>query len=308
MEGLSLNKYISSTGFCSRREADEYIEQGRVTINGKTARSGSRVSDADRVEIDGEPLKKSKKPSTLYIAFNKPVGITSTTDLKDRTNIISYINHPKRIFPVGRLDKDSDGLILLTNDGDIVNKILRAGNYHEKEYIVMVDKPITPEFIEKMSNGVRILGQKTRPCTVKQESQKRFRIILTQGLNRQIRRMCNELDYKVVTLTRIRIMNIRLGNLAVGTWRTLTQQEVDEMNRMIASSSNTEEASARPSKRSYDKKAEMLSMPGKTKAPAKSTEKKHTTAKKTAVKKTPETATAKPQKGKSSYKEWRKRK
>lgn len=308
MEGLSLNKYISSTGFCSRREADEYIEQGRVTINGKTARSGARVSDADRVEIDGEPLKKSKKPSTLYIAFNKPVGITSTTDLKDRTNIISYINHPKRIFPVGRLDKDSDGLILLTNDGDIVNKILRAGNYHEKEYIVMVDKPITPEFIDKMSNGVRILGQKTRPCIVKQESQKRFRIILTQGLNRQIRRMCNELDYKVVTLSRIRIMNIRLGNLAVGAWRALTQPEVDEMNRMIASSSNTEEASAKPPRRNFDKKPASPPQPGKAKAPAKTIGKTQTVAKKPAAKKTTEPATTKAHKGKSSYKDWRKRK
>ncbi len=242
---ISLNKFISSTGFCSRREADKLIEQGRVTVNDEPAFPATRVSEHDKVAIDGEPLKTKKKEQTIYIAFNKPVGITSTTDLKDKTNIISYINHPKRIFPVGRLDKDSDGLIFLTNDGDIVNKILRSGNYHEKEYIVTVDKPVTPEFVQKMSSGIRILGQRTQPCVVKQEGSKRFRIILTQGLNRQIRRMCNELDYKVITLTRIRIMHVRLGNLPVGKWRLLTPQEIDEMNRMIASSSKTEEASVK---------------------------------------------------------------
>ncbi|MBW7914846.1 MAG: pseudouridine synthase, partial [Taibaiella sp.] len=205
---ISLNKFISSSGFCSRREADKLIEQGRVTVNDELAVAATRVTEHDVVAIDGERLKTKKKSQTIYIAFNKPVGITSTTDLKDRTNIISFINYPKRIFPVGRLDKDSDGLIFLTNDGDIVNKILRAGNYHEKEYIVTVDKPVTPEFIQKMSSGVRILGQRTQPCVVKQEGAKRFRIILTQGLNRQIRRMCNELDYKVITLTRIRIMHV----------------------------------------------------------------------------------------------------
>ena len=242
---ISLNKFISSTGFCSRREADKLIEQGRVTVNDEPAYPATRVSEDDIVAIDGEPLKVKKKSQTIYMAFNKPVGITSTTDLKDRTNIISFINYPKRIFPVGRLDKDSDGLIFLTNDGDIVNKILRAGNYHEKEYIVTVDKPVTQEFIQKMSTGVRILGQRTQPCVVKQEASKRFRIILTQGLNRQIRRMCNELDYKVITLTRIRIMHVRLGNLPVGKWRLLTQQEIEEMNRMIASSSKTHEASVK---------------------------------------------------------------
>lgn len=242
---ISLNKFISSTGFCSRREADKLIEQGRVTVNDEPAYPATRVSEDDIVAIDGEPLKVKKKSQTIYMAFNKPVGITSTTDLKDRTNIISFINYPKRIFPVGRLDKDSDGLIFLTNDGDIVNKILRAGNYHEKEYIVTVDKPVTQEFIQKMSTGVRILGQRTQPCVVKQEGSKRFRIILTQGLNRQIRRMCNELDYKVITLTRIRIMHVRLGNLPVGKWRLLTPQEIEEMNRMIASSSKTEEASVK---------------------------------------------------------------
>lgn len=240
---VSLNKFISSTGFCSRREADKYIEQGRVTVNDEPAITAMRVSDSDVVAIDGEPLKARKKVKTIYLAMNKPVGITSTTDLKDKTNIISFINYPKRIFPIGRLDKDSDGLILLTNDGDIVNKILRAGNYHEKEYIVTVNKAITPDFVEQMSNGVKILSKKTRKCFVRQEGNRKFRIILTQGMNRQIRRMCQVLDYKVVTLTRVRIMNIKLERLPLGKWRVLTPQEIDEMNKMVASSSKTKEIS-----------------------------------------------------------------
>src|SRR5579872_1530531 len=188
-EQVSLNKYISSSGFCSRREADKLIEQARVTVNGELVMPGAKVSVGDKVAIDGEPIKTSKK-RPIYIAFNKPVGVTSTTDLKDKTNIISFINHPKRIFPIGRLDKDSDGLIFLTNDGDIVNKILRPSNNHEKEYIVTVDKAITPEFVRQMSNGIPIQGTITRKCFVRQEGGRRFRIILTQGLNRQIRRMC----------------------------------------------------------------------------------------------------------------------
>lgn len=286
---ISLNKFISSSGFCSRREADKLIEQGRVTVNDEPAYPATRVSERDTVAIDGEPLKAKKKSQTIYIAFNKPVGITSTTDLKDRTNIISYINYPKRIFPVGRLDKDSDGLIFLTNDGDIVNKILRAGNYHEKEYIVTVDKPVTPEFIQKMSSGVRILGQRTQPCVVKQEGSKRFRIILTQGLNRQIRRMCNELDYKVITLTRIRIMHVRLGNLPVGKWRLLTPQEIEEMNRMIASSSKTEEASVKQ----YIPKKKITTTNSKAEKPLKVTE-------------TDKASSKKPKQ--RSYKDWRKKK
>lgn len=253
-DGISLNKFISSTGFCSRREADKYIEAGRVTINSEPAVTGMRVSDSDVVEIDGEPLKPRKKIDTIYLAMNKPVGITSTTDLKDKTNIISFLNYPKRIFPIGRLDKDSDGLILLTNDGDIVNKILRAGNYHEKEYIVTVNKAITPDFVEQMSNGVKILGKKTRKCFVRQEGNRKFRIILTQGMNRQIRRMCQVLDYKVVSLTRVRIMNIKLERLPLGKWRQLTPQEIDEMNKMVASSSKTKEASKPDKKKSTDKK------------------------------------------------------
>jgi 23S rRNA pseudouridine2604 synthase len=234
-EQVALNKFISSSGFCSRREADKLIEQARVTINDKLIVSAAYVYPGDVVAIDGEPLNKPKK-RPIYIAFNKPEGVTSTTDVKDKSNIIYFIGHPKRIFPVGRLDKDSDGLIFLTNDGDIVNKILRASNNHEKEYIVTVDKAITPEFIKQMSNGVPVLGEMTKKCFVRQEGGRRFRIILTQGLNRQIRRMCEYLDYKVVELTRVRIMNVSLGNLPVGKWRYFTAPEVDKLNELVADS------------------------------------------------------------------------
>ncbi|UEG49271.1 23S rRNA pseudouridine(2604) synthase RluF [Ferruginibacter lapsinanis] len=237
----SLNKYISETGFCSRREADKYIEQGRVTINDNIASKGNRVMPGDVVEIDGESLKKKDK--TVYIAFNKPVGITCTTDMKDKTNIISFINYKSRIFPIGRLDKPSEGLIFLTNDGDIVNKILRAGNNHEKEYIITTDKPITGDFVTKMSNGVKILGTVTKKCFVKQEGKNRFRIILVQGLNRQIRRMCEALGYKVITLKRVRIMNITIANLPQGKWRYFTSEEIASIEKMISNSSKTEEAS-----------------------------------------------------------------
>lgn len=291
-ELVSLNKFISSTGFCSRREADKYIEQGRVTVNGEPASLGTRVLQHDVVAVDGESIKSKKKQAVLYIAFNKPVGVTSTTDLKDRTNIISYINYPKRIFPIGRLDKDSDGLIFLTNDGDIVNKILRAGNFHEKEYIVMVDKVITPEFIKQMSNGVPILGKTTRKCVVKQESGKRFRIILTQGMNRQIRRMCQHFDYKVVALTRIRIMNVKLGNLPVGHWRLLTQHEIDELNAMVALSAKTEDASKPAPKTRIDKSAD------RPKPKATRTEKKPVKKDAVSDKKVKQ----------KSYKDWRKKK
>src|SRR5215204_6566702 len=198
---ISLNKYISDSGFCSRREADRYIEEGRVSINGKDAHKGNRVQEGDVVRVDGEPVKK--KQAAVYLMLNKPKGITCTTDLKDKTNIIDFINFKTRIFPIGRLDKLSEGLIFLTNDGDIVNKILRAGNGHEKEYIVTVDKPINIEFINQMRNGVKILGTVTNKCFVKQESNNRFRIILTQGMNRQIRRMCETLGYRVTSLKRI---------------------------------------------------------------------------------------------------------
>jgi 23S rRNA pseudouridine2604 synthase len=236
----NLNKYISSSGFCSRRDADKLIEQARVTINGELVLPGARVAPGDVVEVDGEPIKSASKKRPVYIAFNKPVGVTSTTDVKDRSNIIYYINHPKRIFPVGRLDKDSDGLIFLTNDGDIVNKILRASNNHEKEYIVNVDRAVTSEFVSRMSSGVPVLGKVTNKCFVRQEGSRRFRIVLTQGLNRQIRRMCEFLEYKVVSLTRVRIMNVDIGNLPVGKWRYLTLPEIDQMEKMVASSSKTD--------------------------------------------------------------------
>jgi 23S rRNA pseudouridine2604 synthase len=241
-DSISLNKYISDTGFCSRREADNYIARGRVTINDRPATLGNRVEIADVVEIDGEPIGK-KKTRTIYIAFNKPVGITSTTDGREKNNIVDYIGFPQRIFPIGRLDKDSEGLIFLTNDGNIVNKMLRAGNNHEKEYVVSVDKPIDREFIEHMSNGVTILGTRTRRCKVTQEAKSVFRITLTQGLNRQIRRMCAALGYKVIRLKRVRIMNVHLANLLSGQWRNLTAEELAMINKLVADSSNAEEAS-----------------------------------------------------------------
>jgi 23S rRNA pseudouridine2604 synthase len=236
----SLNKFISETGFCSRREADKLIETGRVTINGKEARKGNRVLENDLVKIDGQPLKN--KPSPVYIMLNKPKGITCTTDLKDKSNIIDFINFKSRIFPIGRLDKLSEGLIFLTNDGDIVNKILRAGNNHEKEYLVTVDKSINNDFIKRMSSGVPILGTITKKCFVKQEGEKEFRIILTQGLNRQIRRMCAALGYKVTSLKRIRIMNITLQGLMKGKWRYFMEKEIAEINKLVANSSKTADA------------------------------------------------------------------
>ncbi len=234
-DSVSLNKYISDTGFCSRREADDYIAHGRVTINDNVAVPGNRVQPGDVVEIDGEPI--GRKKATIYIAYHKPAGITSTTDRADKTNIIDAIGHKERIFPIGRLDKDSEGLIFLTNDGNIVNKILRAGNGHEKEYIVTVDKPINAEFVQAMSGGVRILGQITRPCKVAQEGKATFRITLIQGLNRQIRRMTEVLGFKVTRLKRVRIMNIHLAALPSGHWRYLTAEEVDGILRMAAESS-----------------------------------------------------------------------
>ncbi|MDU5650444.1 MAG: 23S rRNA pseudouridine(2604) synthase RluF [Clostridium perfringens] len=238
---VRLNKYISETGFCSRREADKLIEQGRVKIDGLKATTGMKVSKGQSVSIDGKPLKVENE--LVYIALNKPVGITCTTESKIKGNIVDFINHEKRIFPIGRLDKDSRGLIFMTNDGDIVNKILRAGNNHEKEYIVTVNKPITDEFIKGMSNGVPILGTVTKKCLVKKESKNSFRIILTQGLNRQIRRMCEYFGYEVKKLERIRIMNVSLGNLKMGSWRYLTKKELAEINRLTENSSKTEEAS-----------------------------------------------------------------
>ena len=235
----SLNKYISETGFCSRREADKYIDQLRVTINGIEATKGNRVGENDLVLVDGEPIKKKK--TAVYLALHKPKGITCTSDLKDKSNIIDFVNYKTRIFPIGRLDKRSEGLIFLTNDGDIVNKILRAGNQHEKEYRVSVDKPITIDFINKMRSGVRILGVLTQKCFVKQEGASRFKIILTQGLNRQIRRMCEALGYNVESLKRTRIMNVTLAGLSLGKWRYFTPVEMDIINQMLKNSSKTAE-------------------------------------------------------------------
>lgn len=236
---IRLNKFISETGFCSRREADKLIEDGRVTIDGIKAVMGTKVKANANVKVDGKALKKEEE--LVYIALNKPVGITCTTEKKVKGNIADFVNHDKRIFPIGRLDKDSQGLILLTNDGDIVNKILRAGNNHEKEYIVTVDKPINNKFINDMSSGVKILGTITKECIVNKINERTFRIILTQGMNRQIRRMCEVLGYSVVKLNRIRIMNIKLGNLKIGNWRNLSSDELKKLNSLITTSGKTKD-------------------------------------------------------------------
>lgn len=245
-DSINLNKYISATGICSRREAEKLIIDGRVTINGAPTKLGNRVIDGDEVRIDGKPL--NPKPKTRYIALNKPVGIVCTTDAKERKNIVKYINYPERLFPVGRLDKPSQGLIFLTNDGDIVNKILRAGNNHQKEYHVTVDQVITTNFIKKMSSGIPILDTITQKCLVEKISNYEFKIVLTQGLNRQIRRMCEFLNYKVKKLERTRIMNVSLRGLAYGDWRELSLKEIDTINQLIANSSKTAEASKDQSK------------------------------------------------------------
>lgn len=233
-----INKYLSEVGYCSRRAADKLIEESRVTINGKVPEMGTKISEGDEVRVDGN-LISTPKEEFVYIAFNKPVGIVCTTNTKvEKDNIIDFINYPKRIFPIGRLDKQSEGLIFLTNDGDIVNKILRARNRHEKEYIVTVNRPVTIEFVETMSNGVSILDTTTRKCEVKRLSKFKFKIILTQGLNRQIRRMCEFLDYRVTQLKRVRIMNISL-DIPVGQWRDITEKELQDIHRLGMSSSKT---------------------------------------------------------------------
>ncbi len=233
-----LNKFIRETGVCSRREADKYIEEGRVTVNGKTPELGTKVSVDDDVRIDGNPI--NKKEAAIYIAFNKPAGIICTTERDIKHNIIDYINYPTRIFPIGRLDRASEGLIFLTNDGDIVNKILRAGNNHEKEYLVTVDKSITETFIRRMGNGIPILETVTKKCFVEQTGKFQFRIILTQGMNRQIRKMCSFLEYEVKSLRRFRIMNITLEGLKEGSWREFTKQEIETVEKLISNSSKTE--------------------------------------------------------------------
>ena len=230
-----INKYLSEIGYCSRREADKLIEAGRVTINGKIPEMGTKIAPDDIVAVDGTILKDTKN-SFVYLAFNKPIGIVCTTDTRvEKDNIIDFINYPKRIFPIGRLDKPSEGLILLTDDGDIVNKILRASNNHEKEYIVTVDKPISQTFIERMSSGIPILDTVTKKCKVKKIDTYTFKIILTQGLNRQIRRMCEYLNYDVQTLQRVRIMNIKL-DVPVGKYRELTTEELKKLNQLLSNS------------------------------------------------------------------------
>lgn len=230
-EGIRLNKYIASSGLCSRREADTLIESGKVTINGETAVQGSKVMDGDIVLVNGR--KVTPDDDMVYIAFNKPLGVTCTTDKRDPSNIIDYIGFDERIFPVGRLDKNSSGLILLTNDGSIVNKLLRAENGHEKEYLVTVNRPYDKNFLRSMESGVPVLGQLTLPCKLKPAGDKTFKIILHQGLNRQIRRMCEYLGYKVTRLKRIRFMNIELGGLETGKWRYLTSSETKELLKDI---------------------------------------------------------------------------
>jgi len=256
-----LNKYISETGICSRREADTLIAQGKVTVNGHVAEMGLKVSDKDDVIVNGKILKA--KPKRVYIAYNKPVGITCTTEKKIKSNIVSAVNYKDRIFPIGRLDRPSEGLIFLTNEGDIVNKILRAGNNHEKEYIVTVDKEIDHHFIKKMGAGIPILDTVTKPCKVKQLGKKRFNIILTQGLNRQIRRMCEYLGYEVTKLKRVRIMNVSLNDLPVGQWRFLSDDEMAQINSSIEHSSKTQERSIDENKRTGHKKSDGKSSPNK---------------------------------------------
>ena len=234
-----INKYLSEVGFCSRRAADRLIEEGKVTINGKIPEIGSKVEEGDQVEVEGQKIINPTKQKNIYLAFNKPIGIVCTTDRRvEPDNIIDFIKYPKRIFPIGRLDKPSEGLIFLTNDGDIVNKILRSKNNHEKEYIVSVNRPINKDFIQSMSNGVEILDTITKNCFVKQLGQKKFKIILTQGLNRQIRRMCESLGYRVKSLKRVRIMNIKL-DVPTGKYREITKEELIELNRLLENSSKT---------------------------------------------------------------------
>lgn len=243
---MRINKYISDSGYCSRREADRLIEQGAVTIDGRKAKIGSTVSEGQEVRIHGEVVVNNNKP--IFIAYNKPYGIVTTTDINDPDNIISAIGFEERIFPIGRLDKDSQGLIILTNEGDIVNKMLRVNNNHDKEYAVTVDKMITEDFIKKMKNGVSILGVVTRKCEIDKTGTHTFNVTLRQGLNRQIRRMCESLGYKVVRLERVRIMHIQLGNLKSGKWRHLREDEISQLRKSTAQSVKTEEASKRKKK------------------------------------------------------------
>lgn len=236
-----LNKYLSEIGYCSRREADRLIQDEKITVNDKLPELGQKVTEEDDIKVEGKSIKVNTK--MVYIVLNKPNGITCTTDQSDPSNIVDYLKYPLRIFHIGRLDKDSEGLIFLTNDGDIVNKILRSGNHHEKEYVVKVDHPLTTAFIRTMSKGVPVLGEMTKPCHVEKIDNYHFRIILTQGLNRQIRRMCTHLGYHVTRLMRVRIMNVTTDGLKIGKWRYLTNSEIEELKALTKTSSKTEEAS-----------------------------------------------------------------
>jgi len=250
--GVRINKYLGDAGVCSRREADKFIEQGKVTIDGVVAEMGSRVFPGQKVTFNGKELKKQEEQ--VLIAFYKPVGIVCTTDTREPDNVIDFLNYGKRIYPIGRLDKDSEGLLLLTNDGDIVNKILRAGNHHEKEYLVTVNKPLTPEFLKGMAGGVPILDTVTKPCVIEQTGKCSFKIILTQGLNRQIRRMCEYFDYRVLSLKRVRIMHIQLGHLKPGTYRNLSEGELERLQNVLKHSSGLPAAVEKQLKREQQEK------------------------------------------------------
>jgi len=303
-----LNKYISESGICSRRQADKFIENGNVFINGKRAKIGDQVLSTDRVVVNGNAIEPRKEEDAIFIAFNKPVGVTSTTEASTKNNIIDYVNHSERIFPIGRLDKDSQGLIFLTSNGDIVNKILRAGNNHEKEYLVTVNKPITDDFISSMSSGVPILGSMTKKCTVTKESPFVFKIILIQGMNRQIRRMCEYFGYEVTKLERTRIMNISIKGLPLGEWRELTEQELAGIFKMVENSSSTQDSakpkSSKPASASSVRNsssassAKVHSAPRSNDQKAKNKSDRH----KSGGKNTGSRSTAKPSKGKSGAK------
>ena len=236
MEHIRLNKFLSDAGVCSRREADRLAEQGLITVDGETAVVGMKIHPDAQVKVRGKRIKKEEEK--VLLAFHKPAGVVCTAEKREKNNVIDYLNYPLRIYPVGRLDKDSTGLLLLTNDGELVNKIMRAGNYHEKEYIVRVNRPLTEEFCRKMASGVPILDTVTRKCQVEAVDEVTFRIVLTQGLNRQIRRMCEALGYRVIALKRVRIMNIKLGDLKEGAWRRVEGKERETLNQLLASSSS----------------------------------------------------------------------
>jgi 23S rRNA pseudouridine2604 synthase len=263
---MRINKFISESGLCSRREADRFIERGVVIINGRKANIGDVVKVGDSVRVNGNKLEPLKGEEIVFIALNKPVGVTSTTEENVRNNIVQFVNHSKRIFPIGRLDKESQGLIFLTNNGDIVNKILRAGNKHEKEYVVTVNKPLTPSMISAMANGVPIMGVTTKKCKVVQESENTFRIILIQGLNRQIRRMCEHFGYDVIKLERVRIMNIDLKGLPLGDWRDLTENELKVIYSLLEDSSSEDEKKAKPKQPPKKGKPEAPKKTGSNKA------------------------------------------